>query len=148
MTQATDTRGQKETKSWATHSWPSPTKLTLLFLEKFLMSIYLCKYVSSQSSKGEGKLRLRWGIPWFNFGNSRKKVSFWVFVCLLCFSLISMRRINADSPRHEIPRPSIICLQTPQALAFLKALFLKLCRLAVTSSGWKNKGRKCQHFHW
>lgn len=42
--------------------------------------------------------------------------------------------------RHEIPWPSIICLQTPQTLAFLKTLFLKLCRLAVNSSGWASGG--------
>lgn len=63
MTQATDTTGQKENKSGATHSCPPPIRLTLLFLEKFLMSIYLYKYVPSQSSEGKGKLRLRWGIP-------------------------------------------------------------------------------------
>lgn len=42
--------------------------------------------------------------------------------------------------RHEIPWPSIICLHTPQTLAFLKTLFLKLCRLAVNSSGWASGG--------
>lgn len=41
----------------------------------------------------------------------------------------------------------MICLQTPQALGFLKAFFLKLCRLVVNSSGCKEreKGPELSH---
>lgn len=41
----------------------------------------------------------------------------------------------------------MICLQTPQSLGFLKAFFLKLCRLVVNSSGCKEREKSPELAH-
>lgn len=123
-----------------------PMVIAQLFLEILLRSIYLYKHGKACQVGGEERHNRE--IPWLNSWKlpGERQSSFYSPSSLPPQGLRSERFKGMNLPRQAIPWPAMVCLHTPQTLGFLKSFFLKLWGHVVNSSGWKSKGRNCQHF--
>lgn len=129
-----------------------PMVIAQLFLEILLRSIYLCKHGKACQVGGEERQNRE--IPWLNswkLPGERQSSFYSPPPPTLPPPLLPPPRSNGwmfqgmDLPRQAIPWPAMVCLHTPQTLGFLKSFFLKLWGHVVNSSGWKSKGKNCQH---